>query len=148
MLPRWHILLGFVFALMIFIVSPNINPIYLALVFFSSFLIDFDHYLCSLFKTKKLGLFHSFAYHREMNKQAIKDRADGKREKGDFHIFHTVEFHLLVGLLGFYWIGFFYIFIGMVFHSLLDIVSILYDDFMYAREFFLVAWLYKKLKRN
>ena len=146
MLPRWHILFGTMFTLLIFIASPEINLIYLTLLFLSTFLIDFDHYLCSILKTKKIGLFHSFAYHDEMKEQAIKDRAKGIRERGDFHIFHTLEFHILVGLLGFVWIGFFYIFIGMIFHSLLDIVSLLYEDFMYEREFFFVAWFYRRIR--
>ena len=146
MLPRWHIIFGAIFTLVIFIASPKINLIHLALLFLSTFLIDFDHYLCSVLKTKKLGLFHSFAYHDEMKKQAIKDREKGIRERGDFHIFHTVEFHILVGLLSFYWIGFFFIFIGMIFHSLLDIASILYEDFMYQREFFFVVWLWRRLR--
>lgn len=146
MLPRWHIIFGAVFSLLIFIVAPETDLIFIALVFLSSFLIDFDHYLCSLLKTKKLGLFHSFAYHKEMFDKQKRERDAGIKQKGDFHIFHTVEFHILIGILGvFVWIGFFYVFLGMMFHSLLDIYSLLYEGFMYRREFFLTNWLYKKL---
>ena len=114
MLPRYHILFGAIFTFLIFIASPNIKPIYLALVFLSSFLMDFDHYLCSVLKTKRLGIFHSFKYHKEMRKIQYAERKKGIKQKGDFHIFHTVEFHILIGLLSFYWIGFFYIFLGMM----------------------------------
>ncbi|SRR3990167_1165836 len=144
MLPRWHILFGAIFSLLIWIVSPQINFGYLLLIFLSSFLIDFDHYLCSALKTKKIGLFHSFDYHKEMAITQRKERDKGIIRKGDFHIFHTIEFHILVGLLGFAWIGFFYVFIGMIFHTLLDLYSLLYDKYMYRREFFLTAWLWKK----
>ncbi len=144
MLPRWHILFGAIFSLLVWLASPQINPLYIFLIFFSSFLMDFDHYLCSAFKTKKLGIFHSFEYHKEMAMLRRKEKNQGIKRRGDFHLFHTIEFHILIGLLSFIWLGFFYIFLGMIFHSLLDIYSSLYDGFMYRREFFLTAWLWKK----
>lgn len=145
MFPRWHILFGGMFALLIWAIVPGINPIFPLLIFLSSFLIDFDHYMCSVFKTKKFGLFHSFNYYRELMKEELKKKAAGFKEKSDFYIFHTIEFHVLIGLLGFFWIGFFYVFIGMVFHSLLDIYSIILEDNLFQREFFLLNWIYKKL---
>ena len=146
MLPRKHILFGAIFAILIWIAAPQINYLYIILLFLSTFLIDFDHYLCSVLNTKKLGLFHSFEYHKEMLKKQTRDKAKGIIEKGDFHLFHTIEFHILVGLLGFIWIGFFYVFLGMVFHSLLDIYSLLTDKLMYRREFFLTHWIFEKFK--
>ena len=143
MLPRWHILYGAIFSLIIWLAVPNLNPLYIVLTFLASVFIDFDHYMCSVCKTKKISLFHSFRYHEKLQKREFEDRAQGIRAKSDFHIFHTIEFHILIGILSFFWIGFFYIFIGMVFHSLLDIISLLYDDFMYVREFFLVRWLWR-----
>ncbi len=149
MLPRWHVLFGAIFSILIWIVAPKTHILNILLVFLSAFLIDFDHYLCSALKTKKLGIFHSFAYHKEMKLMERKEKAKGIYKKGDFHIFHTVEFHLLVGLLGiFVWIGFFYVFLGMIFHTLLDIYSLLYEGFMYRREFFLVGWIWRKLKEK
>lgn len=148
MLPRWHILFSAIFSILVYLSAPQINLFYVALLFLSSFLIDFDHYLCSVFKTKKIGIFHSFAYHKEMQRKERIERDKGIKERGDFHLFHTVEFNILVGLLGFVWIGFFYVFLGMIFHSLLDTYSLLYEKLMYRREFFLTAWLYRKIKEN
>ena len=147
MLPRWHIIFGAIFSILIWIAAPQLNYIYVVLLFLSTFLIDFDHYMCSVLKTKKLGLFHSFKYHGEIKKQELAEKARGIKQRGDFHLFHTVEFHILVGLLGLLWIGFFYIFLGMAFHSLLDIYSFLYDKTMYRREFFLTAWIFRKIKK-
>ena len=146
MLPRYHIIYGAIFSILIWVASPQLNYLYVALLFLSTFLIDFDHYLCSALKTKKLGLFHSFEYHKETQKQQEREKIRGIRQRGDFHLFHTIEFHILVGLFGFLWIGFFYVFLGMIFHSLLDIYSLLSDKFMYRREFFLTAWLLKQIK--
>src|SRR3989338_6548172 len=145
MLPRWHIFFGAIFSLLIWIIAPQTSPVYIVLIFISTFLMDFDHYICAVFKTKKLGLFHSFKYHKEMLKQAREEKKKGIKRKCDFHLFHTVEFHILFGLLSLSWIGFFYIFLGMVFHSFLDIYSILYEGMMHRREFFLVHWVYRNM---
>ena len=141
MLPRWHILLGLIFSLIIWIIFPYIDWIFIALIFLSSFLIDFDHYMCSVYKTGKLSLFDSFEYHRKERIKYLKERSRGIRRKGDFHIFHTIEFNILVFLLGYLWAGFYYILIGMLFHSILDIISGIYEDWLYRREFLLARWL-------
>lgn len=145
MLPRWHILLGGVFTLIIWLLAPTINPLYLILVFLSSFLIDFDHYVNASIKGKRLSLKHAFDYHEELQKKEIREQNRGIYEKGDFHLFHTVEFHALIGFFSFFWTPFFYIFIGMVFHSLLDIASLLYVGRFYRREYFFLKWLTQKV---
>ena len=146
MRPYYHIIFGAIFSILVWIAAPQLNYLYAILLFLSTFLIDFDHYLCSALKTKKLGLFHSFAYHKEIRKRELTEKARGIKQRGDFHLFHTVEFHILVGLLGFLWIGFFYVFLGMIFHSLIDVYSLLSDKMMYRREFFLTAWILKQIR--
>lgn len=136
---------GALFSLLIWIFAPDTKLIYLGLVFFASFLIDFDHYVASVLKTGKLGLGISFEYHRKMLEQERKEKKEGIRRRGDFHFFHTIEFHVLIGLLGLVWVGFFYVFIGMVFHSLIDLVSIMRSGVLYRREFLLFNWIRKKI---
>ena len=146
MLPRWHILLGIILTALIWIFNPNINIIYPVLLFLSSVLIDFDHYAASCSKSKKIiSLKESFKYHEDQKKRMLVEKSRGIRKKADFHIFHTIEFQAIIGLFGFFWVGFFYIFLGMVFHSLSDLIYLLYKDFFYAREFFLFNWLRKKI---
>ncbi len=144
MLPRWHILLGGVFTLVIWLVAPTINIFYLLLVFLSSFLIDFDHYVNAAIRNKKLSLSQAFEYHRELEKKEKREQKQGIFVKGDFHLFHTVEFHILIGILSFFWAPFFYIFIGMIFHSLLDVASLLYVGRFYRRDYFFFNWLFNK----
>ncbi len=147
MLPKWHVLLGAIFTLLLWAVAPTINPIYLSLVFLSSFLIDFDHYLASALKSKRiLGLRDSFRYHDKKIKEEKADISAGIKKKGDFHLFHTIEFHVFVGLLGILFIPLFYIFIGMLFHSLLDVYDGLRKGWLHRREFFLSNWVRKGLR--
>lgn len=145
MLPRYHILFGAVFTLAIWFTAPQIQWYFLALLFFSSFLIDFDHYMASFRKTKKWRLKDSFDYHKEELKKENRDIARGIKRKGDFHVFHTIEFHALVGVLSLVWFGFFYIFIGMLFHSLLDVFSLVNDGKFHRREYFFFNWTRKNL---
>jgi len=144
MLPRWHIILGAGLTAVFWLASPNIPKIYLALVFLSSFLIDFDHYLASVFKTKDKSLRNSSEYHSKEQEIEKKEIAQGIRKKSDFHLFHTIEFHLLVGFLGILWIGFFYVFIGMLFHSLVDVFDLISRRAFHRREYFFFNWLRKK----
>jgi hypothetical protein len=144
MYPRWHILLGAVFTLLIYILVPGINLIYLFLIFFSSFLIDFDHYLCAVYKTKKLRPRHAFDYYKKRSIDEKNDISQGIKRKGDFHLFHTIEFHLLIGLFSFVWPVLFYLFLGMIFHSLLDVTHLISRGAFHRREFFFFRWLGNK----
>ena len=138
MLPRWHIFWGFVFIAIFKMLVPGTQYIDLFLIWFASVFIDFDHYLSTIIKTKKLGFRHALRHNYEMRQQAIqiKQQKDICR-KGDFHIFHTVECHLTVGLLGIAFAPFFFLFIGMVLHSTLDIIWMVRHDILQSREFFL-----------
>jgi len=144
MLPRWHIFWGALLTILVFILNPRTPIIYLTTMFLSSFLIDFDHYLVAAFKSKRWSLNHAFHYHRLQDKKEKEEYRKKIFRKGDFHIFHTLEFHILIAILGYFWTPFFYVFIGMMFHSLLDVVSLIRDDRMYRREFFLTSYLLKK----
>lgn len=145
MIPRWHIILGGIFTLILWAFSPSVNPVYLGLVFFSSFLIDFDHYMSAALKLKTINLKKVLEYHDVLGKKEMLEKRKGIRRKcPHFHVFHTIEFHLFIGLLSFVWIGFFYIFLGMVFHSLLDLTDLAQRGVIYRREYFLVNWLFNK----
>ena len=100
MLPRWHILSGAVLTLMFWLIVPGTNKIYLAVLFLSSFLIDFDHYICAVHKGNNVSLRKAFDYHKEDQKIAEREYKKGIKKKGDFHLFHTLEFNLFVGILG------------------------------------------------
>jgi len=145
MLPRWHILFGAIFTIIIYLVAPWINFYYLFLIFFASFLIDFDHYVYAVQKTKKLSLKNSLEYYKKRRLDEKKDISHGIKRKGDFHFFHTVEFHFLIGMFTLISPMFFYLFLGMVFHSLLDVIDMLLRGAFHRREFFFFNWLRKKL---
>lgn len=148
MLPRWHVILGIIFSIFLYYLFPGIGALNAVLVFLASVLIDFDHYMTAVQSKKSFSLFDAFDYYKELEVIANKDIKKGIRKKYDFHVFHTLEFHILVLLLGFFWQGFFFIFIGMLFHSLIDIISMSNAGVLYMREFFFFNWMIKIKRRK
>lgn len=144
MLPRWHVFYGFLFTILAGIIDPEISWLYLGLIFFSSIFIDFDHYVCAVLRSRKLDLRAAFVYHEEREIELMKTEEKKGKVKGDFHLFHTIEFQVLIGILGIWFLPFFYLFIGMVFHSLLDLFSLLKYEKLHRREYFFFNWLQKR----
>ena len=138
MLPKWHAFWGLIFTIIFKILAPKTNYVSLFLIFFAAVFIDFDHYLTTAIKNKDWSLRRAFKINydgRAVELDLKKNK--GICRKGDFHIFHTVESHLLIGILGFLWAPLFFILIGMILHSTLDIIWMTYHDVLGAREFFL-----------
>lgn len=148
MLPRWHVLTGAIFTVAIWILAPNLSILQLALIFFATIFMDLDHYFNAIIKTKKIHPKHAFNYYKKLIKKEKQEIKKGIRRKGDFHLFHTIEFQALIGLIGVFWSPFFYLFIGMVFHSLMDLIWLLYEDKFYVREFFFFNWTRKILNKG
>ena len=147
MLPRKHILLGLVFALLVKLVWFDVSWFFVGLVFAASVLIDVDHYLAWGLKSGTWSLRKSLRDHARLGVEERKMVAAGVRKRGHFHLFHTVEFHLAVLLLGlFLWEGFLWVFFGMLFHSLCDVWDLGRREVLWRREFWFVAWLGRKLK--
>jgi len=138
MLPKWHAFWGLIFAVIFKLLAPKTDYLSLFLIFFAAVFIDFDHYLTTAIKNKNWSLRQAFKSNYEGRTAELDLKKNkGICRKGDFHIFHTVESHLIVGLIGIFLLPFFFIFIGMVLHSILDIIWMTYHDVLGAREFFL-----------
>ncbi len=148
MLPRWHILWGAVFVALVKILIPNTPNYSLALIFFSTVFIDFDHYLASISKTNSLSLKKSLQYYREHIKFEKKQQEKGIKEKGHFFLFHTLEFHFVIAVIGLYFKPFVFILIGMILHSILDLISMANRRLIYRREFLLTKWIMEQTSKK
>ena len=129
MLPKWHALLGFLFSYIIYWFT-SITILEASLIFFAAVFIDFDHYMWYVFKKKDLKLKNAYKYLKYHEKLTQK-----------LMLFHTIEFHILIGLLGLIWSEFYYILIGMVFHSTSDLISLIYEKRLKVRIFSLIGEL-------
>ncbi len=148
MLPKWHVFLGLVFSLVLWAFFPDIRWYFILVLFLSSVLIDFDHYMTFIWKKGSWSLPDAFDYYIKQIDTIISERKRGIIRKGDFIIFHTIEFHAVVLALGFLYPVFLYVLAGMVFHSLSDLVYLTYEGYVYRREFFLTNWIRMKLKEK
>mgnify|MGYP001590683546 CR=1 FL=1 len=130
MLPKTHIVLGLVFSILIYFIF-HLNLLQVSLIFLASIFIDVDHYLFYLFRKKDMNLKKAYFWHKGMP----------KNHKPIAHILHTIEFLTLVMLSAYFWQGFLFILIGLLFHSIFDILELMYDERPGTREFFLIRYL-------
>ncbi|MBU3940387.1 MAG: hypothetical protein KKH88_00465 [Nanoarchaeota archaeon] len=109
MLLKYHFVFTLIFCIILF---PFIQW-WAIIVFFSGFLIDIDHYIYYILKKRDFSL--KKAYECE-KKHFGKDR---------LHIFHTIEFYILIFSLAIFHPFFFFILIGISFHQIIDIVDVI-----------------------
>src|SRR3989344_6581398 len=137
MLPKYHIIFGFLFSLILWIIFPSISILGALIIFFSSFLIDVDHYLFYVFKNKIFSIKKAYNYFFELRKKAMTKSLKEKRIKIAnplMYLFHGIEVLLILFLLGFFINKIFlFIFIGFSFHLFLDLVEIIYYGFRIAK---------------
>ncbi|OGJ15843.1 hypothetical protein A3K73_01605 [Candidatus Pacearchaeota archaeon RBG_13_36_9] len=148
MLPKTHIILGFLFAAAMFFVF-HIPLISASLIFFSSFLIDFDHYIYGAYKKKTLSfkkIYSFFIEHRTKWRSLSYEQK--KKSKYPILLFHGVEFILLIFLLSFKFNIFYFIFLGSLFHIFVDYIEVLSEkDPLYVKASVLYVYFNNKNKK-
>jgi hypothetical protein len=134
MLPKWHFLLGIIFCILLYLLFPSIGYINLLIVFFSSFFIDVDHYFYYALRKKDWNLKRAIDWHYKLPKY----------HKPLFDIFHSLEFIIILSVFSFYFPFIFFILVGILFHSIVDIIDILLRGKILQREFFAFRFLLSK----
>ena len=135
MLPKWHILFGAIFSMLVYFIF-NINLFQVSLIFLASIFIDFDHYLFYVFRKKDFNLKRAYIWHKSLPKD----------HKPLMQIFHTIEFFIIIFLLSFIWIGFLFILIGLLLHSIIELIDMIYSKKFNGREFSLISYLVRDKK--
>ncbi len=128
MLPKYHILLGFLFSLILYLIFPFIGLIGFLLIFASSVLIDIDHYLYYIFAKKNFSLGNAYKYFFEKRKKYISSvKSIRNRLNPAMYFLHGIEVLLILFIIGIFVnkISLF-IFIGFIFHLFLDIIEQVY----------------------
>ncbi len=124
MYPKQHIIFGIIFSASLFFLFPQIGLIGFFIVFLSSFLIDVDHYLYSVYKKKDLSLKNAYNWFTKNKKIFLS--LPRKQRNGfyrGFYFLHGIEVLIILFLFSFFSKYFFFIFIGVAFHLLLDSVD-------------------------
>lgn len=123
MFLQYHFFIGLIISLVLY-------PLYglnVLIIFFSSILMDIDHYILYIFKFKSFNLLKA-------NKYFI------NHEGTSFLFLHTAEFVILLLILSLYSNFVFFILMGVALHLLLDIR----DEFRfsYVGRFPSIVWWY------
>lgn len=151
MIPKYHILLGFVFSIVLFLIFPGIGLIGTSIIFLSSFLIDTDHYIYYALKEKDISPIKSIKYFFAKRKKLINMNAKKRNEfYSGFCFLHGIEILILLLIAGIFVSRYFlFILLGFAFHIFLDIseeiyrgiridkISVIYDWFKFKRLKFL-----------
>lgn len=119
-----HILFGFVFAIFLYLIFPQIGLLESSIIFLSSILIDIDHYLYYLYKKRDYSLKKAYLFFIDNQKKFLMlPRTEREEYRGILVIFHGIEILMVLILFGIFASSlFFYIFVGFAFHLLLDVI--------------------------
>ncbi len=127
MIPKWHIITGLLFGLLLWLVFPKISLTGAIIVFLASVLIDFDHYVYYVYKTGKFGFRGAFSWYFK-NKEKFYAMTKKERSKiyVGLYLLHGVEAIVILIILQVITENplFSYIIIGFVFHQILDVIDL------------------------
>lgn len=134
--PKTHILIGGAISLILLFVF-DISPTNTILFFLSSFLLDFDHYIYAVYKTKSYNPKKAYLFFINKSKFLKKiPKENWRKYYSGVYVFHGVEtiiFFILLGIL----ISkiFFYISAGIFLHLLLDWAEKIFENKYYPHKF-------------
>jgi hypothetical protein len=103
----------------------------LALFWLGSFFIDIDHWWWCILKFKKFSLKYAYDYSKKY-----------KNLSGKLHIFHTVEFWVLLWIWSMFGELGYIIFLGVVYHNIIDLVYCIQKGRYNGRALTFIGWIY------
>ena len=122
---------------LVYYLYPQIGFINSLFLFLGGWAFDVDHYLYCIFKHRNFSLGDCYKFHTPFAK-----------EKDLLHIFHVIEFYLLVLAIGLFVQPALYLFFGLVYHISLDFIKNGYLKFYKrdprannCRAYSLILWL-------
>ena len=136
MYTRQHIIASFLLAGILF---PFIGLQNSLLIFFSGFLFDVDHYLYYIFKFRRYSIFDCYRESIKISKGLLP-----RPKKPFIHLFHTIEFYLLLGIFSIYFPFLGFVLIGLVLHIILDVIDGVRKKTLFFRVFSLLHFFLKK----
>ena len=141
MIPLIHIIAILPLVFILYSYIGLINTIFL---FLGGWAFEIDHYLYCIIKHKDFSLKHCYDFHHPFAK-----------EKDLLHIFHVVEFYILVFIIGLFIEPVMYLFYGLVYHISFDFIKGIYLKYYKkdprannSRALSLIMWLKRHSLQN
>jgi len=122
MYPKHHVILGFIFSLIVFTIFPQIGFLGFSIIFLSSFLIDVDHYLAYALKHNEWNIKKVINGNFAMSKKLLSlPRKKRNKYYGFVAFFHGIEVLLILLILAIFVSPIFLLILtGFLFHETLD----------------------------
>jgi len=136
MMLSTHIVLTLILSLVLY-PFIGINSL---IVFLSGFVFDIDHYFYYIAKEGDFSLKNSYLYCLSGNE--INNKRKNEKEDS-FHIFHTIEVWTLLIILSLFVKEFIFVFIGLMFHMVLDWIRLRleFDQLKGERAWSIIGWI-------
>jgi hypothetical protein len=145
MLPKTHAILKAIFSILLYVLFHT-SLFNVLIVFLSSFLIDFDHYLWFLYRKKSFNLKKAYFWFKEKRKKWLElSKKEREKHRRAYLIFHSIEFWMLLLFLSFFNKIFLFILLGVLFHMIFDYIEIFYVKEKFYFKLSLI-WIYLKNK--
>jgi hypothetical protein len=125
-----------------------IKPFYVFIIFLSSILIDFDHYLYHIFEKKNFSLKKAYNWYLiERERFHNLSLNEKKKHRYFIFIFHGSEVLIIFFILSRYYPSLFFVFLGFLFHFIEDLI--IATKFKYLkRKLFLSYAIYLHIKNK
>jgi len=147
MLPKWHILYGFIFSLVL-INFFNFSLFSGLIVFLASVFIDLDHVLFYFLKTKNLNPWKFYNWSMTRRKEWLKlTNEERKIYKFPYFVLHGIELIIVLVALSYLHIFFFWILLGILLHFILDISELAHNKFHISYKTSQI-WLWQRNKNR
>lgn len=143
----FHIIYGAIFS-GILLLFFHLTFITFLIVFFSTILIDFDHYLFYVYKKKSFNLKKAYKWYlKKEEKLSNLSKEQRKKFYTSIYLFHNIEGIILLLVLSQISKYFYYVLIGILFHLALDLIYDLYFSFPFEKfSIIFNIFKFKKLK--
>ncbi|MDP1729071.1 MAG: hypothetical protein Q8L27_02625 [archaeon] len=139
MLPKTHIIGGLIFSFTLMMIFPiDIGLIGALIIFFSSFLIDVDHYVYYVYKTRIFNLNKSIHWY-SVNRKKFSNMTFQEKNKiyTGLCFLHGIEAFIVLSLLIFirnplspYMV---FVAIGFIFHHILDAIDLYIRNYRFDK---------------
>jgi hypothetical protein len=123
MQPKIHFFVGIILIILLHFISPQLTLFNLSIIFFSSWLIDVDHYLYYILKKKDFSLIRCYKWYKLHLKETLAlPMSERRKIYTGFYVLHGIEPLIILFLLGISVSPFFFfVFIGFLIHFVVDI---------------------------
>ena len=148
MYPKYHIFYGLILAGVLYFFF-GFSVFACLIVFLSSFLFDVDHYLNYVFKNRDFSLKKAYVWNVKRGLRWRKfSYSEKQQHKIAFFMFHGIEFMILLLILAYFHVFFFWVFLGVLFHMVLDYIDIFYQRDLWYSKFSEIYILVRNKKKK